>query len=310
MCVGNKLFVKVDGGIGRCIAATGAVVKYALEHQKVGDEVYVVTPFPFIFDGLPAIERVLRADHATLFEDYLSAGEYVEVEPYNSSFHYRDGGHLCSAWNWLLNGDKAFIEPQLALSKNELATGQAWVEQVRKKNGKKVVLVQPWGATGGMKQCGGNCAGGTINFDETLRSLELDNVNGLVSKLMPECEVFLVKDYNQLDINGTMPFTGNIREIMSVLPFIDGILCCDSFLHHAAKAVGATCPVVVFWGSTNPTQFGYVGHYVIENKFDRKVEPNRLPHDHSYYVRKNKGCNVFSEAQEDAAVKLLYEKGA
>ena len=294
-------FVKVDGGLGRSIASTGAVEQYALNKNK-DDRVFVVTGYPFVFDNLDGIERVLKLDHVTLFEDYLFNGEYVEVEPYNSSFHYRENNHLASTWNYLLNKDTGFVRPKIVLSKNELEMGKKWVEEARKKSCKKVLLFQPWGMFAGMKT---SINSDEINFDESYRSLELNTVNALVSKFGKDFEVYLVKDNNQSNVNGAISFTENPRLIFSILPFVDGVVCVDSFLQHACKAVETKCPVVVFWGGTNPKQFGYKEFNNIEKDFDRKVEPIRLPHDHSYYVRKNKDCNVFSEEIEDDCVEFV-----
>jgi len=303
-------FVKVDGGLGRCICSTGAVEKYALRMSKEGHRVFVVTPYPFVFDGIDGLERVLRIDHGTLFEDYLCKGEYVDVEPYNYRGHYQEMSHLCASWNYLLNADKSFVEPKIVLTQNELRAGQEWVEAQRKKSGKKVLLFQPFGQAGGQKSCAsGQCGNIGVNFDETYRSLEMDTVEGLVSKLSDKFVIFLVKDYNQVDVPDTLPLTENPRLLFSILPFVDGIMGCDSMLQHAAKAVGVKCPVVVWWGGTEPVQFGYKEFHNLENDMKRLNEPCRLPHDHSYYLRKNKGCNKFSEEFEDKAVKFLYEEG-
>ena len=303
-------FVKVDGGMGRCICSTGAVEKYALRKSAEGDRVFVVTPYPFVFDGIDGLERVLRIDHATIYEDYLSKGEYVDVEPYNYRGHYQEGSHLCVSWNYLLNGDKSFVAQKIVLTENEFKAGQSWTEAVRKKDRKKILLLQPFGQTGGQRSCAaGQCGNIGVNFDETYRSLEMDTVQGLVEKLSDEFTIFLVKDNNQVDVPGTIALTENPRMLFSILPFVDGVIGCDSMLQHAARAVGTKAPVVVFWGGTESKQFGYEEFLNLENAMKRLNEPNRLPHDHSYYLRKNKGCNKFSEEFEEKAVKFLYKDG-
>jgi hypothetical protein len=302
-------FVKVDGGLGRCICSTGAVEKYVAKKNKEGDRVYVVTPYNFVFDNIDGIERVLNSAHSTLFEDYLIKGEYVEVEPYNYRGHYQEMSHLCKSWNYLLNGEAEFVAPKLVLTDNELNAGRLWVEQAKKKDGKKILLMQPFGQAGGYpKRCESVCNEAEPVFDESYRSLVMDNINGLVNKLKDEYTIFVVKDQNQINIKDTIGLTENPRLLFSILPFVDGIVCCDSMLQHAAAAVGVKCPVVVFWGGTEPIQFGYEKFLNLEKDVKRVNEPNRLPHDHSYYLRKNKDCNVFDESFEDECVKYLKEK--
>lgn len=302
-------FLKIDGGLGRSIASTGAVEKYVERKNSEGDRVFVITGYPFVFDNIDGIERVLNFNHATLYEDYISKGEYVEVEPYNYSGHFRDLKHVSCAWNYLLNGDDGFLEPKLVLTDNELEAGKKWVENVKKKDGKKVLLMQPFGMAGGYVQgCESVCKEAKPVFDESYRSLVMDNINGLVTKLSEDYTIFVVKDQRQVEVKDTFSLTENPRLLFAISLFVDGVIACDSMLQHVCKAVKTKCPVVVFWGGTNPKQFGYEDFLNLEKDFNRVVEPNRLPHDHSYYLRKNKDCNVFSEEFEEKAVDYLRGK--
>jgi len=297
-------YVKIDGGIGRCVAATGAVDLFAKKQAEQGNKVFVVTGLPFVFEGLESVERVYPIDAPFLYEDHILKGEFLEPEPYNNSKYYKEEKHLASVFNYLLNGVDEFVEPFLTLNENELASGKEFVKN--KRNGKKVLLLQPWGLFGG-RQVGPE----EIAEDESFRSLKKDFVKKLVEDLKEEYTILVVKDRGQAGFKDTEEFSPpNIRGVFSAIPFVDAIICCDSFLHHAAAALKTKAKVVVLWGGTSEKNLGYVSQENIrKNNFSEMVfEPNRIPHDHSYYVKKNKGCNDFGEKEEKKVKKALEEK--
>jgi hypothetical protein len=83
-------------------------------------------------------------------------------------------------------------------------------------------------------------------------------------------------------------------------------VCCDSFLHHAAKALEHK-NVTVLWAGTNPKNLGYDDQKNIVAKKKVEYEPLRIPHNHIYYVDKNKGCNAFDDSTIDEIVANLKE---
>ena len=85
----------------------------------------------------------------------------------------------------------------------------------------------------------------------------------------------------------------NLRKIIALIPFVDGIICCDSFLHHASASLGSPVPTVVLWAGTNESHLGYKEQCNIHSWKKCEYEPNRIPHDHEYYIHKNKSSNEF-----------------
>ena len=295
--VGKEVYIKVDGGIGRVICATGAVSKFAKKNPDI--KVSVCTSHKGLFYGVPGVSRVYQLDQEYLYEDYVSKGELLEPEPYNDVLYYRDNKHICNVFNKELNGVDEYVAPVVVLSDNELSDAKTFIEGVRNEHKKKVLLIQPFGSQGGVQQPDGN-----IKVDESYRSFG----KGFLRKFIEYFE----KDYTILSVQSTA-FSNNqqvpqaqmkgtivvnnpdIKKIIALIPFVDGVVACDSFLHHASAALQSPTPTVVLWGATNSANLSYSEHLNLLSHKKVEFEPNRFPHNHNYYVEANKNCNDFKE---------------
>jgi hypothetical protein len=300
----ERIFLKVDGGIGRCISSTGAVEKYALENSD--KEVNVVSSFNYVFDGLEGINRVYPIGTPFLYEDHIKNGEFVEPEPYNDSSYYREEKHIASVFNKLLNGDDSFIAPKMIFNDNELAEAKGFIDSMKQETGKKVVLIQPWGSQGG-KIIKDEKGEEKIMVDESYRSFGSGFAKKLNDRLVEEGFIpFYIKNPDQAGFKDGKTFNGlPVRKLIALIPFVDGVIACDSFLHHASASLGSPVPTIVLWGATSDKNLGYEEQ--VNFKSDKKVfyEPNRIPHDHSFYVNKNKGCNEFKLELVDNILEVL-----
>jgi hypothetical protein len=288
-----KYYIKIDGGIGRCITATGAVREYAKDKK-----VYVVTPYDFIFDGLENIERSLVIGTKGIEEEILT-GVYTEPEPYNDFSYYREEKHLCQVFNKILNNKDEYIAPVMNLTNNELLEAKLFVQQQKNSIKNGLVLIQPWSSSGGMP-----VSNEEINCDESYRSFTLPVFNTLCEKLLESGFMpFIVKLPQQAGHPKCLTFNNAIspRRIMALIPYVNGIISCDSFLHHASASLGSPVPTVVFWGGTSHKNLGYENQTNICGRTPI-VEPMRIPHDHSYYLTKNKGCNEWTDKDIELAI--------
>jgi len=310
-------YVKIDGGYGRCIAATGAVEIFAKTEKEKGNNVYVVTGFPQVFNGMEEIEKIYPFPGTPfIYENGISKGEFFEPEPYNDVAYYKDEKHLATVFNKLLNGKEEYVEPKIIFSENELIQAQMFIENKKKEMGKKIVLLQPWGSTGGIvyKEEGKEQK---VMVDESYRSMGTGFVKKLAEKLIEEgYMVILVKAGHQALVAGTIMLTDqtpngmqpiDIRKMIALIPYVDGIVCCDSFLHHASAALGTPVPTVVLWAGTNSKNLGYEKQVNITSWKKCEYEPNRIPHDRDYYINKNKGSNEFKLEVIDEIIEHLKE---
>lgn len=313
----KDIYVKVDGGIGRVIAATGAVDNFAKIKEKEGIKVNVVSSFPQLFNGLENINRIYNIGMPYLYEDYISKGEFIEPEPYNHYLYYAEGEHLATVFNFLLTGKKEYIAPKIVLTDNELEEAKGFIEEMKKNEKKKILLIQPWGSQGGI-QIADEKGQPKVRVDETYRSFGTGFYRKFIDKFKDKYKILSVqatanfngKQVPQVAFKDTSVFSNpDIRKIIAVIPFVDGIVACDSFLHHASASLGTPVPTLVLWGATSEKNLGYSEHVNLRSKDVTEFEPNRVPHDHDYYVNKNKGSNEFKlEFLNDIEVELNGNK--
>lgn len=86
----QTLVIRIDGGLGRVIAMTGAITEVAKTRP-----VKVITSWPLVFWGNPYIQSVHGLDDRNLFADVIRGNDYIELEPYT------DPGFFNNAENWL-----------------------------------------------------------------------------------------------------------------------------------------------------------------------------------------------------------------
>jgi len=284
----------VDGGIGRCIASTGAILEFAKTHTCS-----VVSSYPTIFDNIGL--KVYPIDTPYLYEDKISKGIYLEPEPYNDVAYYAEKKHLAQVFNKLLNGQDKMPEIKMVLTVNESNEAKAYVDSLKSQSGKKVLLLQPYASSGG------HMMNNNLVEDETFRSLKPEFTDKLIEKLRKDYMIILVKDNSQVTNKNTMVLNVDTRKYVALIPFVDAIICVDSFLQHAVAALGNPVKTIVFWGGTKESNVGYSEQVGIRIK-EVEDEPNRIPHNHQYYTSKNRGANDFTEEQIDKVLALLKAK--
>jgi hypothetical protein len=293
----EKIYVKIDGGIGRVICSTGAIQEYARKNPD--KEINVVTSHKGIFYGIEEIRRTYQLDQEFLYEDYISTGTYIEPEPYNDVAYYRDELHICSVFNKELNNLPEFVPPTMILTENELNDAKTFIDGMRKEKKKKILLIQPFGSQGGITQ-----PDGQIKVDESYRSFGTGFLRKFIEFFKEDYTILSVqsiahdngKQVPQAEMKDTMAVNNqDIRKIVALISHVDGIVACDSFLHHASAALKTPVPTVVLWGATNAKNLSYQEHLNILSHKKVLFEPNRIIHNHSYYVDKNKNSNDFKE---------------
>lgn len=292
------IYVKIDGGIGRVISATGVVDEFARRQREQHNRtVNVVSSYPQLCNGLPHINRCYHIGMPYLYEDYILKGEFLEPEPYNNHLYYKENEHLATVFNHLLNGERVFIPPRLVLTDNEKAEAKQSIADLRKQHGKKIMLLQAWGSQGGIP-----LGPDEVAADESYRSFGFQFYQALVAHYKSEYLLLNVQgsvnngkqDMPQFVMRDTIPaFNPDVRKVLAIIPHVDVIVACDSYLHHATAALGNPVPTIVLWGGTDERNLGYEGQTNIRTVPTTLFEPNRVPHDRAFYVSKNKGCNDF-----------------
>ena len=236
-----KILLGVEGGIGKGIAATGAV-KIASEENQVD----VITAHPSIWEGNPHVNKVWDWNRIEYMSEFIK--DYDQVifdDPYRHTQFLLNDCDLTCTYNYILNGICEPAQPQIFLNKAE----SEYVKGLLKDIKKPIFVVQ---TNGGLTE------GYAWN-----RDLPLTEAVEILNEFQEEYEIIHLRANGQLDIGG-IKHTGdlNIRQSLVVLLMSSKRLLIDSVYQHASAALDL--PSVVLWVQTEPSKFGYDMHTNIE----------------------------------------------
>ena len=233
-----RILLNIEGGIGKNVAATGAVSVA----QEAGHEVDVLTAWPQVWIGNPNVNKVLDFGGIRYFTDELKQYDRIIFhDPYREQDFIQNKLDLTATFNWLVNGEKEALKPEVHLNKAECQKVRGILSEFE-----KPILV--------FQTNGGHGQGYSWS-----RDLPLEEVIPLLTELQADYELVHLRANGQLEING-VKHTGdlNIRECLVVLQESEKRLLIDSVYQHAAAAMGLQSTVV--WISTEVEKFGYAMH--------------------------------------------------
>ena len=241
--------IKIDGGIGRVIAATGSLP----------NDCIVATSFPDIFIGNKKIKRVYNLGHAFLFEDVVFDNDWIEVEPYNSSDYYREKKHLSQVLNNMWNGIDEATKPIINLQSFELDSAKEYINQAT--GGDKYIIFQPFGSN--------------QEQDITRRAMPQHIAQLLVDYIVKKgYKVLYIKGPDHKPLNKVIEVKQQTRAIFSIVANADKFICVDSFVQHVCASQDKNA--LVFWCGTDERNVGYesnTNHRVGESM----KHANRIP---------------------------------
>jgi ADP-heptose:LPS heptosyltransferase len=284
--MGRRVLFNINGGIGRVIAATGAIKR--LKEREPDTEINILTGFPDIFANNPFINRIYPFSAPYLFEDVVMKNEYFEPEPYTRYEFYAEKESLATMFNLLINNEREFVKPEIFLTDVETKNAEIFV----KSRSREMVLIQPFGAMGGRGVP-----------DESLRSLREDFAEKLCKKLNEKYDTFLIKAPDQKGWEGIMTFNNPIRQIIALIPFVKAVISCDSFLHHACEAMNKPC--FVFWCSTRHENFGYENNLNYRKHAKFVWTPVRIFMNDPSIWEKDKHVNQFDDTDIDKVLEWV-----
>ena len=250
-----KLIFQIEGGIGKCIAAT-AVCK-AVKKQYPKDELIVISGYPDVFIGNLNVTQSLQAGNTPYFYSSHIDGQDVKLmfhNPYLEVDYVHDEKHLIEVWCEMFGIKYNGELPELFLSQREIDFFQ------KKYQSDKPIMV--------MQTNGG--------FNADLKySFARDIPSGLAVKIIehfsPIYNIVHVKREDQISFNNVTPMTAGFRETLALTMLSTKRLLIDSFLQHACAAL--SLPSTVCWITNNPKVLGYEIHdNVVANPFTRQPD--------------------------------------
>jgi hypothetical protein len=232
-----KILLGIEGGIGKGIAATGAVAIAAQEH-----EIDIITAHPSVWEGNPHVGKVWDWNRAEYLDEAIKVYDRVIFDdPYKHTQFLLNDCDITCTYNYMLNNLCQPVKPQLFLNKAE----HMFVKGLLKDIEKPIFVVQ---TNGGLNE------GYAWN-----RDIPLEEAVEILNQFGEEYEIIHLRANGQLEIGG-IKHTGdlNLRQSLVVLAMSEKRLLIDSVYQHAAAAMDL--PSTVLWVQTEPSKFGYELH--------------------------------------------------
>ena len=316
-----KKIIWIDGGIGRVICALPAI-----DEMSKKEKIIVVTPWKEIFLNKKNIDRLYKPDSEYLWEDVIANNDLVHVEPYWDVNYYKNKIHLITSFDNLINKTEIerteVLKPNLVLNSIEEEFGKKFLKDIRTKTKKKIMILQPFGATGKLnddKQI----------IDETNRSITFKTLDNIIDNFKDEYSFVYIgtvpldkydvefkkcnngqcrqpsSDSSKKKIVYPVPQDLGLRGIFSVIKHADALISCDSFTQHVAYSFDI--PAVVFIGGTDEHNICYSNHLILKKEgYPIEYNPYRIPNN-NHIIFANEGAMDFTEEEETEFIVKIRE---
>lgn len=252
-----KIIFSIEGGIGKCIAATAVIA--ATKKQYPTDEIIVISGYPDVFLANKNVSKNLQSGNISYF--YTENVEKNDIKlmlhnPYLEMDYVKENKHLIQIWCEMFGIEYNGEMPELFITQREQDLYKNKFASIP--TDKPILLMQTNG--GAMQEM-------KYSFN---RDLPTKLVTQLIDKLNPHYHILHVRREDQFSYSGTIPVQATFREIAILATLSTKRLLIDSFLQHTCAALNL--PSTVCWITNNPKVLGYDLHTNIKsNPFT--VEP-------------------------------------
>ena len=252
------VFSTGGGGIGKIIQST-AILNDIIKCYGKYTDIHVITPHVEIFKGNERIHKVwhIGGTHGLyeLLNNTYKNIKWLQYEPYHNAEYISGDKHIIDAWRDGMNFPPKITQGreynlEINLNKKEIEEGQDIITH----NKGPVILFQ---ITGGAVKVGQD--GKTSLPKMFTRNLPPDIMQQVIVELKEEYGFIQIAKKGQPLLQGaTHLVEAPIRTLFAVIKEAHVVLCIDSFVQHAAAALGKKA--IVLWGATNPACLGYACH--------------------------------------------------
>lgn len=296
-----KSIIAIDGGVGRCITAIPALLKYYKNNPD--KEWYIMIPvWNFVTWGFPELQdRTFDPDSKGSFDLFLKVDEVISPEPYRLPAYYKHEISLREAFDVLINKSKNHDDlPQVQWRSSFTEKRTAfdllnYVKQEQKKE--KTIVIQPYGSNANFHESG--------IYDESFRSIPQPMLDFLIDNLSKDYNLIYMgakEFYNNPKIYKPDP-DPNLREWASVIAEADYFIGCDSCGQHMRAASGKRASVVM--AGTHKNNTSYKNFHIIERDYPFYHDAIRISSFHAHMAsRLNEPRVLFTEEE----IKIAYEK--
>jgi len=238
-----KIIFQVNGGIGKCVAAT-AVCK-AIKTQYPDDQLIVVTPYPAIFLCNPNVDKILTGhDLAYFYQEHIQDQKIKTLlhDPYLETDFINTTEHLTKIWCEMFGIKHNDELPEIFLTNREQTSfARQFASQ------KPILVLQTNGGPDNQP-----------NKYSWMRDMPMATAQTIVDVFASEYNILHFRRDDQLPLRNVTPVRADFRTLAALILLSEKRLFIDSFAQHTAAALGK--PSVVCWIGNDPKQFGYKMH--------------------------------------------------
>lgn len=255
----SYVIFSIDGGIGKCIAATG-VIK-AIGEQRSDKKLIVVSGYPDVFLNNPYVHRSYGFGNLSYFYDTYVRDQDCEMfihNPYNEADHLYKRKHLIEIWCNLYGLEyKPTYLPEVYLTQREVD----FYSKNYSNSDKPIMALQTNGGADNQQ----------VKYSWA-RDIPMCVAEKVVEHFKGKYNIAHIRRQDQLGINGTLPVTAqNYRDAVVLISMTSKRLFMDSFAQHTAAAL--RMPSTVCWVANSPVVFGYEWNdNILANPFTKKPE--------------------------------------
>lgn len=237
---------------------TGVFEKY---FSKFPNDILVVHPMN-IFDNFKI--NKIHKHHVTF--DFLKNKNLKIIEPYHSFDVYNKETSIVYETNWLLNGEKEYIQPKIILTDDEKEYGYSFLKKNISNDLKSCLMFQPFGSKFISSE----------KEDPSFRSLNFSDYEQIIKKYKSNFKFLIFRKDNKfaLDKDCFDISFWDFRKIASICYHLDKFISCDSCLNHLAPALNKTAFVI--WINTSETIFGHPMNVNYRQKFGQSMIPMKI----------------------------------
>jgi hypothetical protein len=250
----TRLF-QIDGGIGKCIAATAVCA--AVKKQYPDDTLIVVSGYPEVFLGNPHINYSFQMGNLAYFYSTYVEGKEIKAmlhNPYLEENYFQEKKHLIEVWCDMFDIKYSGEKPEMFLTQRELDFFQ------KKYTSDKPIMV--------MQTNGG--ASVDIKYSWA-RDLPSAAVTKVIDVFAETHNIVHIRRDDQIGYAKTTPIHAGLREILALTLLSDKRFLIDSFLQHGCAALNL--PATVCWIANSPKVLGYELHdNILANPFTKTPE--------------------------------------
>lgn len=245
------LILQIEGGIGKNVVATSVV--RAISKQYTDRKIIILTAHPDIWFCNPRIHKVLEFGKTPyFFQDYIQDKETILMlqDPYRNEDYIYKRKHLSEIWCDMYNIKWDGETPEIYFTNLEYDFLQTLINKQ-----KPIFLIQ---ASGGSL--------GQSHKYSWSRDIPPQIAQQIVDEMSKNYRVIQVRREDQIALNNCEHISLNPRQLALSILQSDKRLFIDSYMQHAAAALGLESTVV--WIVNDPNVLGYQIHKNITTTFN------------------------------------------